>query len=114
MPIFDENNFIKLVIDAYINEGYDTILCLFLEDFLEIYTDNNTIDENINIINIYNYSINDAIDLFEFYYDIKFDFNGTKINYAELASIILYHYFYNKLLNIIIDNYDSSKDTDEE
>ena len=114
MPFFDENNFIKLAIDAYMYEGYDTILCLFLQDFLETYTDNNTIDENINIINIYTYSINDAMDLFEFYYNIKFKFTGTIINYAELASIILFHYFYDKILNIIIDNYDSSKDTDEE
>ena len=46
MPIFDENNFIKLVIDAYINEGYDTILCLFLEDFLETSTRNTLIKKS--------------------------------------------------------------------
>lgn len=114
MPIFDEKELIKLVINEYNNEGYDTYLCLFLEDFLEIYTDNNTIDENIHIINIYSYSIIDAIELFKFYYNLTFEFNGTKINYAELASIVLYHNLYDKLLNIIIDNYDSSKDTDNE
>ena len=115
MPIFDEKEFIELVINEYNNEGYDTFLCLFLEDFLEIYTDNNNIDKNIIIINHYsNNSFYDAIELFELYYNCKFNFIGSKINYAELTSIILYHNLFDKLLNIIIDDYDSSNDTDED
>jgi hypothetical protein len=88
-------------------------LYLFLEDFIEIYTDDNTIDQNIYIINHYNNnSIENAIELFKYYYNSKFEFIGSKLNYAELASIILYHKFFDKLLTIIIDNYNSSDDTD--
>lgn len=112
MTVFNEESFINIAVDKYIKDGFDTILCLFLEDFVEKYTDNNTIIENIIIINNYHYSIYDTIQLFEFYYNYKFEFTGTKINYAELASIVLYHSLYDKLLNIIIDAYDSSNDTD--
>jgi hypothetical protein len=36
------------------------------------------------------------------------------MNYAELAAITLYHYLFDKVHKIIEDNYDSSKDTDED
>ena len=114
---FDEEKFIKDFVDDYNKVCYDEFIDfdLYLQDFLEIYTDNNNIDKNIIIINHYsNNSFYDAIELFELYYNCKFNFIGSKINYAELTSIILYHNLFDKLLNIIIDDYDSSNDTDED
>jgi|688.fasta_scaffold00882_18 hypothetical protein len=111
--IFDELKFINNFVKEY--NSYDGIIYfnLFLEDFIEIYTDDNTIHQNMNIINHYtNNSIENAIELFKYYYNSKFDFIGSKLNYAELASIVLYHNFFDKLLTIIIDNYNSSDDTD--
>lgn len=111
---FNEINFINKFVEEYNKISSDELIYynIFLEDFIEIYTDNNTNEQNINIINHYLYSINNAIELFKFYYNINFKFIGTTINYAELASIVLYHKLFDKLLTIIIDNYNSSNDTD--
>lgn len=111
--IFDELKFINNFVKEY-NKNYSIIyFYLFLEEFIEIYTDNNTIDQNIYIINHYsNNSIENAIELFKLYYNSKFEFIGSKIDYAELASIVLFDKLFDKLLSIINDNYDSSNDTD--
>ena len=91
------------------------ILCIFLEDFINEYTENNTLDINVSIINNYTNSIDKSIELFNnYYYGIEFEFTGTKINYTVLAAITLYHYIFDKVQKIIDDNYDSSKDTDNE
>ena len=92
---------------------YKPILCIYLEDYLGDYTDNNSLDMNISIINNYTTSIDETIELFGVYYGIEFIFTGTIINYAELAAITLYHYLFDKVQKIILDNYDSSNDTEE-
>lgn len=112
--LFSEDDFINNFIIEYYKEPYNPILCIYLEDFIGIYTDNNSLDMNLSIINNYTKSINEPIQLFNTYYGIEFNFTGTKINYDELAAISLYHYTYDKIQKIINDNYDSSKDTDEE
>lgn len=112
--LFSEDDFINNFITEYYKEPYNPILCIYLEDFIGIYTDNNSLDMNLSIINNYTKSINEPIQLFNTYYGIEFNFTGTKINYDELAAISLYHYTYDKIQKIINDNYDSSKDTDEE
>ena len=69
---------------------------------------------NLSIINNYTLSIAESIYLFNVYYDIEFIFTETIINYSELAAITLYHYLFDKVQKIIDDNYDSSKDTDND
>lgn len=112
--LFDETDLINNFICQYYKESYTPILCIFFEDYLGNYTDNNSLDMNTSIINNYTSSIDESIELFRIYYDIEFIFTGTKINYAELATITLYHYLFDKVQKIIEDNYDSSKDTDNE
>lgn len=113
--LFDETDLINNIISNYYKDFYNPILCIYLEDFLGDYTDNNTLDMNVSIIKNYTSSINESIELFNtYYYGIQFEFTGTKLNYAELAAITLYHNIYDKIQKIIIDDYDSSKDTDNE
>jgi len=112
--LFDETDLINNFITQYYKENYTPILCIYLEDFLRDYTDNNSLDINASIINNYTSSIDECIELFRIYYGIEFIFTGTKINYAELASITLYHFVFDKVQKIIEDNYDSSKETDDE
>ena len=113
--LYDETDLINNIINKYYKDGYMPILCIFLEDFINEYTENNTLDINVSIINNYTNSIDKSIELFNnYYYGIEFEFTGTKINYAELAAITLYHYIFDKVQKIIDDNYDSSKDTDNE
>jgi hypothetical protein len=112
--LFDETDLINNFIIQYYKEGYTPILCIYFEDFLGDYTDNNSLDMNISIINNYTSSIYEPIHLFNVYYDTEFIFTETIINYAELASITLYHYLFDKVQKIIDDNYDSSKDTEDE
>ena len=112
--LFDETDLINNFINKYYKEGYTPILCIYFEDFLGDYTDNNSLDMNLSIINNYTLSIAESIYLFNVYYDIEFIFTETIINYSELAAITLYHYLFDKVQKIIDDNYDSSKDTDNE
>jgi len=112
--LFDETDLINNFICQYYKEEYKPILCIYFEDYLGDYTDNNTLDMNTSIINNYASSIDESLELFRLYYDVEFIFTGTKINYAELAAITLYHYLFDKVHKIIEDNYDSSKDTDED
>jgi len=112
--LFDETDLINNFIIQYYKEGYTPILCIYFEDFLSDYTDNNSLDMNTSIINNYTSSIDEPIHLFNVYYDTEFIFTETIINYAELASITLYHYLFDKVQKIIDDNYDSSKDTEDE
>jgi hypothetical protein len=112
--LFDETDLINNFITQYYKESYTPILCIYLEDFVGYYTDNNSLDINTSIINNYTSSIDECIELFGVYYGIEFIFTGTKINYAELASITLYHFVFDKVQKIIEDNYDSSKETDDE
>lgn len=111
--LFDEPDLINNFITQFYKESYIPILCIYLEDYLGDYTDNNTLDMNISIINNYTTSIDETIELFGVYYGIEFIFTGTIINYAELAAITLYHYLFDKVQKIILDNYDSSNDTEE-
>jgi len=112
--LFDETDLINNFICQYYKEEYKPILCIYFEDYLGDYTDNNSLDINTSIINNYASSIDESLELFRLYYDVEFIFTGTKINYAELAAITLYHYLFDKVHKIIEDNYDSSKDTDED
>jgi hypothetical protein len=112
--LFDETDLINNFICQYYKEEYKPILCIYFEDYLGDYTDNNSLDMNTSIINNYASSIDESLELFRLYYDVEFIFTGTKINYAELAAITLYHYLFDKVHKIIEDNYDSSKDTDED
>jgi hypothetical protein len=112
--LFDETDLINNFICQYYKEQYKPILCIYFEDYLGDYTDNNSLDINTSIINNYASSIDESLELFRLYYDVEFIFTGTKINYAELAAITLYHYLFDKVHKIIEDNYDSSKDTDED
>ena len=111
--LFDEPDLINNFITQFYKESYIPILCIYLEDYLGDYTDNNSLDMNISIINNYTTSIDETIELFGVYYGIEFIFTGTIINYAELAAITLYHYLFDKVQKIILDNYDSSNDTEE-
>jgi hypothetical protein len=111
--LFDEPDLINNFITQFYKENYIPILCIYLEDYLGDYTDNNSLDMNISIINNYTTSIDETIELFGVYYGIEFIFTGTIINYAELAAITLYHYLFDKVQKIILDNYDSSNDTEE-
>jgi hypothetical protein len=112
--LFDETDLINNFICQYYKEEYKPILCIYFEDYLGDYTDNNSLDINTSIINNYASSIDESLELFRLYYDVEFIFTGTKMNYAELAAITLYHYLFDKVHKIIEDNYDSSKDTDED
>jgi hypothetical protein len=113
--LYDEPDLINNIINKYYKDGYMPILCIFLEDFISEYTENNTLDINVSIINNYTNSIDKSIELFNiYYYGVEFEFTGTKTNYTELAAITLYHYIFDKVQKIIDDNYDSSKDTDNE
>jgi len=112
--LFDETDLINNFICQYYKEEYKPILCIYFEDYLGDYTDNNSLDMNTSIINNYASSIDESLELFRLYYDVEFIFTGTKMNYAELAAITLYHYLFDKVHKIIEDNYDSSKDTDED
>ena len=109
---YNEINFSNEFLNEYNKYCYDNFINfnLFFLDYIKLYTHNNNIDQNIFIINNYYNSINYAIEFFD--YNSKFI--GSKINYSELASIVLYHKLSYKLLNIIIDDYDSSNDTDKE
>lgn len=112
--LFDETDLINKFIIEYYKENYTPILSIYLEEFLDYYTDNNSLDINISIINNYTSSINESIELFSVYYGTEFIFTETLLNYAELASITLYHFIFDKVQKIIEDNYDSSKETDNE
>lgn len=112
--LYDETDLINNIINKYYKDSYIPILCIFLEDFIIEYTDNNTLDMNVSIIKKYTSSIDESIELFNTYYGFEFEFTGTKINYVELAAITIYHNIYDKVKKIIDDNYDSSKDTDNE
>lgn len=112
--LYDETDLINNIISHYYKDYYNPILCIYLEEFLGEYADNNTLDMNVSIIKNYTSSIDESIELFNTYYGFEFEFTGTKINYVELAAITIYHNIYDKIQKIIIDNYDSSKDTDNE
>ena len=92
--LFDETDLINNFICQYYKEEYKPILCIYFEDYLGDYTDNNSLDINTSIINNYASSIDESLELFRLYYDVEFIFTGTKINYAELAEITLYHYLF--------------------
>jgi|688.fasta_scaffold844969_1 hypothetical protein len=112
--LFDETDLINNFICQYYKEDYKPVLCIYFEDYLGDYTDNNSLDINASIINNYTSSIDESIELFRLYYDVEFIFTGTKINYCELAAITLYHYLFDKVHKIIDDNYNSAKDTEDE
>ena len=107
---YDEINFSKEFLSEYNKYSYDNFINfkLFLLDYIKLYTKNNDIEQNIFIINNYYISIINAIELFDY------KFFGTINNYSELASIVLFHKLSYKLLNIIIDDYDSSNETDND
>lgn len=111
--LYDETDLINNIIIHYYKDEYVPVLSIFLEDYLEKYTDNNSMDMNASIIKTYTSSIYESIELFKIYYNIELNFTGIKINYIELASVVLYHNIYNKVQKIIDDNYDSSKDTED-
>lgn len=112
--LFDETDLINNFITKYYKEGYIPILSIYLEDFIGNYTDNNSLDMNTSIINNYTSSIEESIELYNLYYGNEFIFTGTLLDYSELAYITLYHFIFNKVQKIIEDDYDSSKDTDNE
>jgi hypothetical protein len=116
---FDEDHFISSILNEYYNgngngNGNDNNEIIdFIELFIEKYISKNSINYNIFLINKYS-NINDAINLFKKYYRIDLYFENTKTDYEDLAFIVLFDYFYQKISKIIIDDYDSSNETIEE
>jgi hypothetical protein len=114
---FDEDQFISSLLNSYYenndngngNDNNDEILD-FIETFIQNYTINNSTDYNIFLINKYS-NINEAIDLYKRYLNLSLDFKETKTDYDDLSLIVLFHNFYEKILKIIIDDYDSSNET---
>ena len=117
---FNEDNFVSSILNKYYhynNHNHhntnDNDIIEFIDIFIDDYTRDNSIDFNIFLINKYS-NIENAITLFKEYYRINFNFKETKTDYADLAAIVLFHNFYEKIYHIIIDDYDSSNDTIEE
>jgi hypothetical protein len=120
---FDEDQFISSLLNSYYenngngngndndedNHNNDEILD-FIETYIQNYTIENSTDYNIFLINKYS-NINEAIDLYKRYLNINLDFKETKTDYDDLSLIVLFHNFYEKILKIIIDDYDSSNET---
>jgi hypothetical protein len=114
---FDEDQFISSLLNSYYennnndedNHNNDEILD-FIETYIQNYTIDNSTDYNIFLINKYS-NINEAIDLYKRYLNINLDFKETKTDYDDLSLIVLFHNFYEKILKIIIDDYDSSNET---
>ena len=109
--VFNEDQFISTILTEYYKQDYLPIFCIFLDEFLEKYTNNNTIDYNKFIINNFS-TVDEALSLFQ-YYELTINFTETKLNYAELAFIVLYHKYHDIICKIIKDDYDSGNDTDE-
>jgi hypothetical protein len=107
---FNEDKFISSILNEYYKNNFEDFTeCL--EIFLDNYTKYNSIDYNKFLINKYS-NINDAIILFKEYYKINFNLKETKTDYDDLAAVVLFHNFYNKIYDIIIDNDDSANDTE--
>ena len=120
---FDEDQFISSLLNSYYenndndngndndndNDNNDEILD-FIETYIQNYTIDNSTDYNIFLINKYS-NINEAIDLYKRYLNLSLDFKETKTDYDDLSLIVLFHNFYEKILKIIIDDYDSSNET---
>jgi hypothetical protein len=120
---FDEDQFISSLLNSYYenndndndndndedNHNNNEILD-FIETYIQNYTIDNSTDYNIFLINKYS-NINEAIDLYKRYLNINLDFKETKTDYDDLSLIVLFHNFYEKILKIIIDDYDSSNET---
>jgi hypothetical protein len=112
---FDEDLFISSLLNSYYqnndndNHNHDDILD-FIETFIQNYTMHNLTDYNIFLINKYS-NINEAINLYKKYFNLNLDFKKTKTDYDDLSLIVLFHTFYERILKIIIDDYDSSNET---
>jgi hypothetical protein len=120
---FDEDHFISSILNTYYNGNgndngndnnnngnNDDEIIDFIEMFIENYTSLNSIDYNIFLINKYS-NITDAIKLYKKYYKISFYFQETKTNYQDLALVVLFNKFYEKIYKIITDDNDSSNET---
>jgi hypothetical protein len=109
MASFNEFNFINSIIyKSHINNTID------FRNFIKDFTSKNTEDINIKLIIKYATSLENAINIYDkFYRYIIIIEDEEKINYNDLAYVILYHTFYDDILAKILDNDLCSEDETE-
>jgi hypothetical protein len=97
---FNEIDFLNSIISkSIINNTID------FRNYIRAFTSKNSEDSNIKLIIKYAKTIENAINIYEGYYRyiIIID-DDDKINYADLAYVILYQNFFDDILSKILEN----------
>jgi len=97
---FNEIDFLNSIIsESIINNTID------FRNYIRAFTSKNSEDSNIKLIIKYAKTIENAINIYEGYYRYIIIIDDDDIiNYADLAYVILYQYFFDDILSKILEN----------